>query len=139
MSSGNALSDMAQKQVEFDLVEGRLVVSGIDKSVFSVECAQPKLNLRQLYTAVFSDIIGPTKIIVSSTAAVSSDKHAKAHFCSIKKIIDDAQDQINEKLPAVLAERARINKCIEDSMREASAGALGSPEGLAKNSSQDFS
>lgn len=53
MSSENASSDMAQKQVKFDLVEGKLVVEGVDASTFSVSCAQPRLKLKQLYDAVF--------------------------------------------------------------------------------------
>lgn len=116
MSSGNASSDMAQKQVEFDLVGGKLVVKGIDASTFSVDCAQPRLNLKQLYNAVFSDIAEPTEILVSATAAVDGDKHAKAHYASLKKIIDDAQSEINDKLPGVLDKRARIEESIAESV-----------------------
>ena len=129
MSSGNASSDMAQKQVEFDLVGGKLVVKGVDASTFSVDCAQPRLNLKQLYNAVFSDIAETTEISVGATAAVEGDKIAKAHYASIKKIIDDAQSEINDKLPDVLDKRARIEESIADSMADAApAGDATGPE-----------
>ena len=121
MSSESVSSDMAQKQVEFDLREGKLVVKGVDASVFSVDCSQPKLNLKQLYEAVFSDITKPTSILVTSSNAVDGDEHAKVHFNSIKKIIDDAQAEINKELPSILEERAMIEKSIAESMAGSTA------------------
>lgn len=119
---------MAQKQVEFDLVGGKLVVKGVDASTFSVDCAQPRLNLKQLYNAVFSDIAEPTEISVGATAAVDKNKIAKTHYASIKKIIDDAQSEINDKLPDVLDRRARIEESIAESM--ADAAPVGDATGL---------
>ena len=121
MSSESVSSDMAQKQVEFDLREGKLVVKGADASVFSVDCSQPKLNLKQLYEAVFSDITKPPSMLVTSSNSVDGDEHARVHFNSIKKIIDDAQAEINKKLPIVLEERDRIIKSIDESMAGSTA------------------
>lgn len=73
---------------------------------------------------------------MGATAAVDGDKHAKAHYDSIKKIIEDAQSEINDKLVGVLAKRAMIEKSIAESMGDTAAA--GSSAGLENGGDPPF-
>ena len=119
MSSENASNDMAQKTVKFDFDGTLLLISGVRADVFSIDCAAPKLNLKQLYDAVFADIKNPVLITVEASANVKSDPEAKACFDSLKKIVDTASKEVNEKLPEVIAKREMLEKSLAESVNRA--------------------
>lgn len=116
MSSENVSSAMAQKTVKFNLDGSLLVIEGVDHGVFSIDCSSPKLNLKQLYDAIFADIQQPTTMTVQASTQVNSNSEARSFFISVKKIIDEATKEINAKLPGVIAQREVLEKSLKESM-----------------------
>jgi len=115
MSSENVSNDMGQKTVMFDLVDTSLIIEGVGADAFSIDCSDPKLSLKQLYSAVFEEVKEPMMIKVDASAAVNSDPKARACFTSVKKVIDSASAEINEKLPDVIAKRKMLEKSLAES------------------------
>lgn len=118
MSSEGVSSAMAQKTVKFDLDGSLLVIEGIEPKVFSIDCSSPKLNLKQLYDALFVDIEQPTTMIVEASLRVNSNSNARSYYTSVKKIIEGAASEINSKLPDVIAQREMLEKSLAESMNE---------------------
>ena len=100
MSSENVLSATDRKEINVMLQSGKLTFDGYPS--LSVDMSQPRLNIGNLYKALFKDISAPTTILLKADPSITQDKDAYAIFKSVESIIDAACEEINKDLPAVL-------------------------------------
>ena len=124
MSLENASSDMVQKRIVFDLINGKIVSDTCDEKDFCVEVSAPRLQLSQLYKAVFADVVTPTDFILEATPDLTNDKVGYDLYNSIKTIIDNAAREINEKLPAAIEANEKLSR--DSNLSEHTLGQTGS-------------
>lgn len=100
MSSENASNVTGQKEISVRLQSGKILFERAPS--LSIEVSKPKLNIGELYDALFKEIDAPVAILLKPDPSIKQDKSALAIFDSVKSIVDAACESINKELPAVL-------------------------------------
>ena len=128
MSSESASSGMAQKEINIDLVDGKLVIR--ESAAVMVDMTSPKLNIGKLYESLFSDVDEPISMEVKYSNALKSDRKAVELANSIKTIIDDASEKINDDLAIFLASSGenREDDQVEEDEHDKGSGLMSQPE-----------
>lgn len=97
MSSENASDDTVQKIIEVQFSLGCIVLDGVED--FSIDITNPKLNVGKLYKALFKNISEPTTITLERADSITPNSREADVFTSLKTIVDDACETINNELP----------------------------------------